>query len=172
MTMPTLSAVAHLFQTTSDVELGWSGDAGSDDVGFARMMQRNLNITFTDNLSMFSINNKVVVNPPDKKVNPVGSYTIRKANIRGDKDEWLYLNEHKAASDVLAALSVLNLPHVNYTDLCERHGAHKLSYGTSPRLIVDMKQWDAFVNQQPTCRQPLNLTLHLDSSESYILKYK
>ena len=172
MTMPTLGAVHRLLQEKTDSALGWGGENGSDDVGFALMLQRGLNITFTNSLSMFSINNRVAVDPPGRTVNPIGTYKIQKVNTRGNKTDWLYLQEHKAASDVLARLGVLNLPHVNYTELSERHGAHQLAFGTSPRLSVDMKQWNAYVDPQPTCRQELNKTFHLDSSASYILKYK
>ena len=169
MTMPTLRAVHQLLQENTDKELKW---IFSDDVGFAELLQRRLNITYTDSLSMLSINNNIAIDPPGRTVNPVGTYKIQKANVRGNKTDWLYLQEHKAASDVLARLGVLNLPHVNYTELSERHGAHQLAFGTSPRLSVDMKQWNAYVDPQPTCRQELNKTFHLDSSASYILKYK
>jgi hypothetical protein len=169
MTMPTLNAVAKLFREKTDAELNWSG---SDDVGFARALGHNLNITFADGPGMYSINNRVAVSPPGRQVNPADTYTTRKVNTRGDKDEWLYLSEHKAASDVLARMSVLNLPHVNYTDLCLRHGAHQLPYGTSPRLLVDMKQWHAYVAPKATCRQPLSRTLRVNSSESFILQFK
>lgn len=174
MTMSTVAAVNDMLESKTDAQLGWDGDDGSDDVGFALMMKRGLNITFTDSLSMFSINNRVVVSPEGRKVNPVGSYTIRKANIRGDPAEWNRLTDIKAASDVLSRISVLNLPHVNYTDLYERHGAHKIAYGTSPRLIVDMKQWNAYVSPRIPCRQPLNQTLRIapGSPSSFIVKFK
>ena len=172
MTLPTLKSVNELLLSKTDDQLGWIGDSGTDDVGFALVMQRHLNITITNSLTMCSINSRIAVSPPDRKVNPVGTYTMRKVNLRGDKDEFNFLQKHKAPSDVLARMSVLNLPVVNYTDLCERHGAHKMPYGTSPRLIVDMKQWDAYVDPVPTCRQPLNATLTLATASSFVLQYK
>ena len=176
MTIPTVNAVAHLLQTKSDDELGWTGNFGTDDVGLAKALSLQLNLALTDSLSMFSINNRVVVTPPARKDNPVGSYTLQKANIRGNKTMWTSSLAHLAASDVLARLSVLNLPHVNFTDFHESHGSHyhqpPAAFNSSRPPVVGMKPWHAFVKPLPTCRQQLNLTLHLENSDSYILKYK
>ena len=174
MTLPTLRAVNKLLLSKSDEELGWVRGKGNDDVGLAFVMQRHLDITVTDSLTMCAVNNRIVVSPPDRKVNPVGTYTLRKVNRRGDKDEFNFLKEHKAPSDVLSRMSVLNLHHVNYTDLYERRGVREMpsGNGSNPRLIVDMKQWDAYVDAKPTCRQPLNATLKLATSESFILPYE
>lgn len=175
MTIPTVRAVHDVLQSSTDEELGWSGSEGSDDVGFAVMMKRQLNISFSDSLSMFSINNRVAVDPPDRFTNVPGSYKIHKVNIRGGA-AFDALANHKAASDVLSRIAVLNLPHVNYTDLQVRHGAHSLPPNSNPRVIVDMKQWNAYVNPPISCRKPLNETLRIPTgalaTNSFILKYK
>lgn len=207
MPIPTLKAVHRLLDTFNDHTLGWYNNSGSDDVGFAKLLQNHLNIKYTDSLSMLSVNNKIAVEPVKKswwwelfsemkiiwnsdnipvEKNPVGSYTTRKVNVRGNEKEWLYLREHNTPIDVLARLGVLNLPHVNCTALCEseRSTTHKVDCETkskaktktSPRplttTVVDMTRWNTYVNPQPTCRQELNRSLHLTSSESFILKYK
>ena len=166
MRIPTLHAVAALLDAHSDEELQWNGP---DDVGMAKVLKYYLNITITDSLTMLSINNRLVVSPKDKFVNPVGTYSLHKVNIR-QRTEWT-MTRKESPSDILARTSVLDLEHVNYTDLHFRHGAHKVEFSTNPHLKVDMKQWHAYVHPEPPRRKRLEQVLARPTSESYIEHY-